>query len=788
MNDTLVNIITNIIYIVAVLIVVILIFALINYTLYTIYSIKEIVVHNTSEDAIHYKLKDIYNYKLINYINIINADNNYKYDISSEFNKGKVIDMKEFTLSKYESTPPTPSMQKYIDLSYLKDYKISEETDKKIGFKLKNIDALKPEDFMILYDKISIDDTIKLVVSPIDNTKLIAIYKNGDTEGKYKIEYKDTDYDEYLKKNNVDININKSLYGDIVSFSKYDNTTGKTGYNKGNPDNTETSKKIIVKDGIIILYKDKNNSNSIEKVSNNTDIYGYILNGLFLLIPTTLLWSNDKYAAGLYVKTNNDLYEIILLLVFLIIFIILMSLINDFYTYIFYITGNSKIFRELFIAKILDRNIHLVVITLCIIIYCIIHSTVYFFVFISGTYKKIKGMYGDLIAADEYIRNETNKYLISNSLNSDAIIEAFNDIAYGGDISYAKGKYNVIDGTTNQDIYDFKKNFEEKMIAINYGFNYDENIYSTNNYTSTFFTKMKSILFYTEHQIDAEIASITVNDAGAITGITLGANKGKYITDTPPKITIEAPTAANSTQAEATATLTHIAGTTPPLYEIDRIEITSGKEGTKYVVADKSKVKISKSIKHQDINKTLLLVLIIYLYFVKNNIDDPYILIKLNKLIFGRVANTGIPEIDEEIHNTLTLRSLLGHNLENKAIIDDLEYEKTQIYDNIKNNEKDAFKKRIDVYKVGDTGVDNNVLNFSNKLYVQLDYWGAVYFFNLYLALEIIIGCFVILAILLIIKYTDNDMKANIERYIDKMNELIETIVDEIKTAILGVI
>jgi hypothetical protein len=672
MNDTLVNIITNIIYIVAVLIVVILIFALINYTLYTIYSIKEIVVHNTSEDAIHYKLKDIYNYKLINYINIINADNNYKYDISSEFNKGKVIDMKEFTLSKYESTPPTPSMQKYIDLSYLKDYKISEETDKKIGFKLKNIDALKPEDFMILYDKISYDKI------PIDHTKLIAIY--GDTQGKYKIEYNGTDYDEYLKKNNVDININKSLYGDIVSFSKYDNTTS-------NPDNTETSKKIIVKDGIIILYKDKNNSNSIEKVSNNTDIYGYILNGLFLLIPTTLLWSNDKYAAGLYVKTNNDLYEIILLLVFLIIFIILMSLINDFYTYIFYITGNSKIFRELFIAKILDRNIHLVVITLCIIIYCIIHSTVYFFVFISGTYKKIKGMYGDLIAADEYIRNETNKYLISNSFNSDAIIEAFNDIAYGGDISYAKGKYNVIDGTTNQDIYDFKKNFEEKMIAINYGFNYDENIYSTNNYTSTFFTKMKSILFYTQHQ---------------------------------------------------------------------------------------------------DINKTLLLVLIIYLYFVKNNIDDPYILIKLNKLIFGRVANTGIPEIDEEIHNTLTLRSLLGHNLENKAIIDDLEYEKTQIFDNIKNNEKNPdVNTKIQGYE---PDVKTYVLNFSNKLYVQLDYWGAVYFFNLYLALEIIIGCFVILAILLIIKYTDNDMKANIERYIDKMNELIETIVDEIKTAILGVI
>ena len=175
-----------------------------------------------------------------------------------------------------------------------------------------------------------------------------------------------------------------------------------------------------------------------------------------------------------------------------------------------------------------------------------------------------------------------------------------------------------------------------------------------------------------------------------------------------------------------------------------------------------------------DINKTLLLVLIIYLYFVKNNIDDPYILIKLNKLIFGRVANIGIPEIDEEIHNTLTLRSLLGHNLENKAIIDGLEYESDQI-----------FNKTIIEYKLQ---VNKNVIDFSNKLYVELDYWGAVYFFNLYLVLEIMIGCLVILASLLIIKYTDNDMKENVERYIDKMKKLIETMVDEIKTAVLGVV
>jgi hypothetical protein len=98
--------------------------------------------------------------------------------------------------------------------------------------------------------------------------------------------------------------------------------------------------------------------------------------------------------------------------------------------------------------------------------------------------------------------------------------------------------------------------------------------------------------FSTTEPVHAEIASITVNSTGAITGIALGTNKGKYYAGTPPKITIAAPTAANSTQAEATAILstTAITGTTPPLYEIDRIQITSGKGGTNYVVADKSKV------------------------------------------------------------------------------------------------------------------------------------------------------------------------------------------------------
>jgi hypothetical protein len=150
------------------------------------------------------------------------------------------------------------------------------------------------------------------------------------------------------------------------------------------------------------------------------------------------------------------------------------------------------------------------------------------------------------------------------------------------------------------------------------------------------------------------------------------------------------------------------------------------------------------------------------------------------------VANTGIAEIDEEIHNTLTLRSLLGHDFKNIEIIDGLEYEKNLIFNNVANNERnDGVKTKMKGYK---DNVSAKVLDFSNKLYVELDYWGAVYFFNLYLALELIIGCFVILAILMTIKYTDNDMRENVEKYIDKMKELIETIIDEVKTAVLGVI
>lgn len=119
------------------------------------------------------------------------------------------------------------------------------------------------------------------------------------------------------------------------------------------------------------------------------------------------------------------------------------------------------------------------------------------------------------------------------------------------------------------------------------------------NYSNT--SGHKSIIekFSTTEPVHATIASITVDPTTkAITAINLGTNKGKYYSGRPPTITIPKPTVADSTQAEATAILstTAITGTTPPLYEIERIQITTGKGGTKYETTDFSKITFGPSI------------------------------------------------------------------------------------------------------------------------------------------------------------------------------------------------
>jgi hypothetical protein len=185
--------------------------------------------------------------------------------------------------------------------------------------------------------------------------------------------------------------------------------------------------------------------------------------------------------------------------------------------------------------------------------------------------------------------------------------------------------------------------------------------------------------------------------------------------------------------------------------------------------------------KDAEYKSTILFVLIIYIYFINNNKEDPYIIIKLNKLIFGTVANIGIPDIDKDIEYTLLLRSLVFEKL-------DIENMKTYI-NNVKLGVVKWSQKDENANIQIDTAVDTKVTNFISLFATtndNLNFWTPVYFLNLYLAVEIGLNLFLILSVLIIIStYSGSDA---IEAYITKVKGYIETAIEELKTAVIGVI
>ena len=815
MNETLINIITYILYIIALIIIVIFVLAIINYTLYTIYSIKEIVVHNTFEDAINYKLKDIYNYRLINYVNIINSDNNYNNNLFENVDNNDIhaIDMKEFTLIK----PDTITFIK-TEPDDLSDITKDKEYGNNIKFVLNDINLMKKEHFLKIYKLINFNqntsDNKKYIIYTSPNEPLYVKYHDIT----YKIQYEHN-----TKLIIPEININKSIYPDVVTSAQSvaSTDTGKI-----------IGKKIIGKNGVIYVYNDYNNHKYLKNSNNNGDIYGYILNGLYMLIPTSLLWSYDKNVTELYVRTNNKLYEIILLLIFVILFIIFIAFIGDFYNFIF----NSEYKREnFFFNKIIDKDAYLVIIIISILAYCILHSVIYFFIFINGTYKKIKGIYDDLIIADEYVRyNVNNDLILKNNYNGNDIIHAFTKIAYGDDIDYMKGKYSIIDESNNQDIYKARTDFEKKMLEINYSFSYKKNIYSQNSYSNAFFDKIYNIL-----KIDIDATALSLKTQYESQLKTIVDNLIKFKKDELNDVR-RVPDLKNIQQEinnliDLIKNIKSSIDSRKHLYEKDikiadfekevtdakkyidefskKIPNTAGERLVNFIASGENNINVLRTkvyidsintkyefvfddlinnndikTKLRDIKKTLLFITILYIYFVNNNIDDPYILIKLNKLVFGRVANIGIKEIDDEIDFTLSLKSLLGHNLHKDELIKDLNNINTELFKYIEEYEvkTETVAKSLN----DDSNPKDHLGQFKEKLYYieKLDYWGAVYFFNLYLAIELILNAAIILLILMIIKYTNNEMRENVEKYIIIIGSILVLIIDEIKTAILGVV
>ena len=113
----------------------------------------------------------------------------------------------------------------------------------------------------------------------------------------------------------------------------------------------------------------------------------------------------------------------------------------------------------------------------------------------------------------------------------------------------------------------------------------------------------------------------------------------------------------------------------------------------------------------------------------------------------------------------------------------------TKLFAYISDKNKSGFTDNIITKIISYKDDGTFITKFTDKLYiVRLDYWGAVYFFNLYLAVEIMLNAVIILIILLIIKYTDNDMRQKVVYYITVITAFIVFLIEEVQTAILGVI
>ena len=83
-----------------------------------------------------------------------------------------------------------------------------------------------------------------------------------------------------------------------------------------------------------------------------------------------------------------------------------------------------------------------------------------------------------------------------------------------------------------------------------------------------------------------------------------------------------------------------------------------------------------------------LFIIMVYIYFINNNKEDPYIILKLNKLILGDIVKVGDKNIDKDIEYTLTLRSLLYEELDITDTLNQLNNIKDAIINQILNNKK----------------------------------------------------------------------------------------------------
>lgn len=184
----------------------------------------------------------------------------------------------------------------------------------------------------------------------------------------------------------------------------------------------------------------------------------------------------------------------------------------------------------------------------------------------------------------------------------------------------------------------------------------------------------------------------------------------------------------------------------------------------------------------------------IYKLFIYNNLEDPHIIIKLNKLIIGKTFKTNIESVDKNIEYTLTLRSLLNANLNMENIKGQLDNITEDGINILKGELENYFKENnVDVEKISKY-VDNNIRNLvnnKNERFIELlekandnvNFVIPVYFFNLYLTTEMFIVALAIYIIL--VSIFNYDLEENVgvtdvfeTRIADQLEDLQDNIKD----------
>lgn len=618
------------IYLIIALIFIITIIAIINYTLYSVYSINAIRKEYTYNNSPFFKLNQIYNYMLINYVYLLNKNKDIRYKRTDNF-----------YIEKIENSGDFEKVEKASGTSFY-------DEDNNNDFR----------DIIYYYDYPYIEKQIKK--------------RKNDTEV-------------YIK-------------------SPLDITTPVDGKDKdGN----------AVKEEKIIFCK-------YEKINEDLGFFENISRYLWDFFSSFSLY--DDKATYLYVHLNNRYYEMIIFVIFIILFIFMIKVIITFTSNLLSTISDKKIdVDESIFRHIYNKKFSAIIIIISVLLYCMLHSTLYKKIFIENVYDRIYKMYNEILKIDLQMQGEFSEIVLyyNKNKNNDEIKKmkekTINNLKYLSHNGHLVERDTIVDFEDETNDAETQIDlFTKKILLVNKKFNVGNH------------TKLYNLKEYIEKCINYHCGKIGVCNRPSGGG--------------------------------------------------------GGSDAT---------TKRDKAIVEDRLLASQLFIIMVYMYFINNNKEDPYIILKLNKLILGDIVKVGDKNIDKDIEYTLTLRSLLYEKLE----ITDTRNQLINIKDAIINQilKKYTTKNGYDydlVYKHVIESINNKIDVFVKNIdnaNDNLNFFTPVYFFNLYLALEMGVNFIVILIILYAMLYYD-ESTPELKEKIKETIEWIKVAKDEIETAIYGVI